>query len=62
MPYLKDIIDNFKTSDTWKIQIIIEINFISSKDSNEEHAEHSKSDNKEIMINGKADEVVEDFF
>ena len=55
-PYLKDIINNLKKSDKWKIQLTITINFISSKDDNdEEHVIHSKSDNKEITINNKAD-------
>ena len=35
-----------------KIQLTIAINFISSKDNDEEHVMHSKSDNKEIK-NGK---------
>ena len=35
-PYLEDIINNLKSSDTWKTQFIIVINFISSKDTNEE--------------------------
>ena len=60
-PYLKDIIDNLKKSDIWKIQLTIAINFISSKD-NHEHVMHSKSDNIEIMINDKADEVIEKRF
>ena len=34
-PYLKDIINNLKEFCTWKIQLIITINFISSKDDNE---------------------------
>ena len=38
------------------------INFISSKDNDEEHVMHSKSDNKEIIINDEADEFVKDFF
>ena len=38
-------------------------NFISSKDGNdEEHVMHSKSDNMEIMINDKADEVIKELF
>ena len=46
----------------WRIQLIITINFISSKDNNdEEHMMHSKGDNKEIIINDKAHEVVEFF-
>ena len=43
--YLKDIINNLKKSDTWKIQLTIAVNFISSKDDNdEERVMHSKSD------------------
>ena len=60
--YLKDIIDNIKQSDTWKIQLTIAINFISSKnDTDEEQVMHSKSDNIEIMINDEADEVIKIF-
>ena len=35
-PYLKDIINNLKKSDTWKIQVTITSNFMSSKDTDEE--------------------------
>ena len=40
----------------------IAINFISSKDNDEEGVMHSKSDNKEIIINDKADEVTGKLF
>ena len=50
-PYLKDIIKNHKISDTWKIQLRIASNFISSTDNNEKHVMHSKIDNIEIIIN-----------
>ena len=40
----------------------IAINFISSKDNDEEGVMHSKSDNKEIIINDKADEVIGKLF
>ena len=49
-PYLKDIKNDLKISDTWKIQLTIAVNFVSSKDAEEEHAMHSKRDNIEIMI------------
>ena len=39
-PYLKDKTNNLKKSDTWKIQLAIAINFISSKDNDEEHVMH----------------------
>ena len=35
-PYLKDIINDLKQSDTWKIQLTITISFISSVDDNDE--------------------------
>ena len=60
MPYLKDIINNLKTSDTWKIQWILAINFIFSTDTDEEHVMHSKS-NIEIVIYDKTDAVEELF-
>ena len=55
-PYLKDIINKLKKSDTWKIQLTIAINFISSINNNEERLVHSKS--VEITINEEADEVI----
>ena len=58
-PYLKDIINNLKKSDTSKIQLTIANNFISSIDNDEERVMHSKSDNIEIMINDGADEIIE---
>ena len=60
-PCLKDI-NNLKKSDTWKIQLTIAVNFISLKDTDEESVMHSKSDNIEIMIYDKADEVTEELF
>ena len=61
-PYLKDIINNPKKSDTWKIQLTIANNFISSIDDDIECVMHSKSDNIEIMINDEADEVIKYLF
>ena len=55
--YLKDIINNLKKLDTWKIQLTIAIDFISSRDKDEERVMHSKSDNEEIKINDKADKL-----
>ena len=52
--YLKDILNNLKNSDSWKTQLTVAINFISSKNNDEERVMHSKSDNIEIMINDKA--------
>ena len=52
--YLKDILNNLKNSDSWKTQLTVAINFISSKNNDEDSVMHSKSDNIEIMINDKA--------
>ena len=41
---------------------MIAINFMSSKDNDEEYVVHSKSDNMEMMIIDKADEVTEEPF
>ena len=63
-PYLKDITnDHLKKSGTWKIQLTIAINFISSRDDNDqEPVMHSKSDNIEIIISDEVDEVIEKLF
>ena len=60
--YTKDIINNLKKFDTRKIQLTIIMNFISSKDNDNECTIHSKSENTEIIINNKADEVIEESF
>ena len=59
-PYLKDIVNNIKISDTWKIQLTLASNLMSSKDTGEERLTHSKSGKVEIIINGNADEVIEE--
>ena len=61
-PYLKDIIKNLKKSDTWKFELAMTNNFISSVDIDKEHVMHSKSDNVEIMINDEADEIIKTLF
>ena len=41
---------------------MIVINYISSKDTNEEQIMHSKNDNIEIMIDDKPDEPIKELF
>ena len=61
-PYLRDIINDLKQSDAWKIQLTIAINFFSSEvDNDEEHVMHSESDNIKFMISYEADEVIKNF-
>ena len=47
---------------TWKIQLTITIDFVSSKDIDEKHVKRPKSDNIEIMIYNKADEFTKELF
>ena len=61
-PQLKDIINDLKKSDTWKIQLTIAINFISSKGKDDEDVMHSKSDSIEIFVNVEPEEVIEELF
>ena len=57
-PYLKDIMNNLKKSDTQKTQLTIAINFVSSIENDEECVMLSKRGNLEIMMNDEADEVI----
>ena len=50
IPYLKDMINDYKSKGEWKIQITMRIIFISFIDKNEIQVMHTKSDNIEIMI------------
>ena len=47
--YLRDMIIDLQKSDTWKVQLAIAIAFVSSKNIDEEHVMHSKSNNIEFM-------------
>ena len=61
--YLVDMINDYKDKGEWMIQLTAEINFSSLKpDSNETHTMYTKSDNIEIMIGSKTNEVIEDLF
>ena len=61
-PYLSDIINNHKTQGKWKIQLIMTINFISSKDSSETHTINTKSDIIGTMMGSETDETIEELF
>ena len=53
---------DLQNSDTWKIQLTITINFISSKDVEEERVIHSSSDNIKFTSYNDANEVVDELF
>ena len=61
-PYLKDVVNNLKKPKTWKIQLTIAFDFVSSKDIDDERVMHSKSGNIEIMIYDKEDKVIHELF
>ena len=48
--YLRNIIIESESCDTWKIQLAIAINFISSKDTEEEHVMYSYNDAIEVLM------------
>ena len=61
-PCFKDIINNLKKSDPWKIQLTIANKFIPSTDNNEERVMHSKNDYIKTMINNEAEEVIKELY
>ena len=62
IPCLKDIIIDLQSSDTWKTQLTIAINLISSKDTKEKRLMHSKGDNVKFAPNNDANEVANELF
>ena len=60
--YLKDIITDLQKSSTWKIQLTIAVNFISSEDNDEEQVMHSRSDNIEVLAYDNVNEVIKEIF
>ena len=63
VPYLTDMINDYKTKGEWKIQLTGEINFTSLKpDSDETRIMHTKSDNEEIMAGSDTNDVIKELF
>ena len=61
-PYLRIIIIDLQNSDAWKIQLAIAINFIFSKDVEEERVMHSRSGNIKFSSYDDVNEVVDELF
>ena len=59
---MSDIIINLQESDTWKIQLTIAINFISSENAEKGRVMHSKSDNVEFTSYNDTNEVADELF
>ena len=60
--YLRNTIIDFKNSDTRKVQLTFAINFISSKNAEEERETHSTSKNIKFTSYNDANEVVDELF
>ena len=59
----RDRVINYETQfGEWKIQLTMSIKFISSKNSNETRIMHTKSDNIEIMMDSKTDDIIDELF
>ena len=61
-PYQRDVITDLQESDTWKIQLTIAINFIFSKNVEEDRAMHSKRGKIKFTFYDDANEVVDEVF
>ena len=61
--YLRELIEEYKLKGEWKVQLTIEINFISIKPgSNETRIMYTRSDNVEIMFGDYNDDIIEQLF
>ena len=56
------MIIDLQNSDTWKIQLTIAINFISSKDGEEERVMHSSGGNIKFTPYNDANDVIDKHF
>ena len=70
MPYLKNIINNHKAtikdsndlSGEWKIQLTIQINFVSFLGPEKNRVMDSKSDNVEFTMGIETDNIIKELF
>ena len=59
---MRNIIIDLQKSGVWKIQLTIVINFISSKDVEEERVMHSWTDNIKFTSYNDANKVIDELF
>ena len=59
---MRDKIINYRKYDTWKFQLTIAINFMFSKDVDEERALHWKTNNIGFMSYDNTNELVNELF
>ena len=62
-PYLRELINNYKSKGEWKIQLTSQINFISLRPgSDETRVMHTRSVNEEFMNGSDTDEIITELF
>ena len=62
-PYLRELINYYKSKGEWKIQLTVQINFISLRpDSDETCVMYTKSDNEEFMNGSDTTEIIKELF
>ena len=62
-PYLRELINDYKSKGEWKIKLTAQINFISLEPgSNETRLMHTGSDNEEFMNGSDMDEIIKELF
>ena len=57
-PYLKEMIDDYKSKGEWKIQLVMRVIFVSFIDKNQTQVMHTKSDNVKIMNDTDTNDVI----
>ena len=61
--YLRELIEEYKQKVEWKVQLTIEVNFISLKPgSDETHIMYTRRDNIETMFGYDNDDIIKQFF
>ena len=61
--YLRELLEEYKQKGEWKVQLTIEVNFISLKPgSDKTRIMYTKSDNIEIMFGDDSDDIIEQLF
>ena len=60
--YLKDMIDDHKSKGEWKMQLSMQIIFVSFTDANETREMHTKSDNITIMRGVETEDIINELF
>ena len=62
-PYLRELINDYKSKGEWKIQLTAQINLISSRPgSDETRVMHTRSNNEEFMNGSDTDEIIKELF